>query len=344
MNSNVTVIVPAHNEAERITATLNSVISQTYRPDEIIVVDDNSDDDTVNFARKALRTNISWRVLSTIGGSKAKAQNAALPYVRTKYVIAIDADTILAKDAIEKIVEAMDREHAVAASSWVMTQRQNTWVQKGRTIEYLFSFVWFKKVQNYYQRPLIASGCFNIYQTKVLRAIGGYPEDTLAEDMNATWEIYKRHLGRVLFVEDALAYTDDPEKLGQLKNQLARWSCAYFQNYKKHHDDLMREDWMAGFLLTTQMVNSVMGSIFYLIILGLFFVDPIFALLLLSVDICLIGVVASIGGKRFGLEKRVWLWIPSWFLVTVINSYYFLKYMMVTGMLNKSIKCYIKGH
>src|ERR1043166_4109252 len=101
VSTELTVIVPAYNEAATIADTIRSLRSQTVPPDEIIVVDDCSYDATGEVARQLGATVI--RPASNTG-SKAGAQNVGLQHVVTRYTMAIDADTTLAPDAIERLL------------------------------------------------------------------------------------------------------------------------------------------------------------------------------------------------------------------------------------------------
>jgi biofilm PGA synthesis N-glycosyltransferase PgaC len=56
--------------------------------------------------------------------------------------------------------------------------------ERGRYIEYLFAFTIYKPIQDDYERPMIASGCFSMYRTDVLRELKGWPSRALAEDMD----------------------------------------------------------------------------------------------------------------------------------------------------------------
>src|SRR6186997_80292 len=97
----VTVIVPAYNEGATLGDTLISLLTQTVAPAEIIVVDDCSTDDTADVAAR-----LGVRVLRPPAntGSKAGAQSFALGHVKTAFVMAIDADTTLAPQAIERLL------------------------------------------------------------------------------------------------------------------------------------------------------------------------------------------------------------------------------------------------
>src|SRR5689334_20063996 len=113
----LTVMVPAYNEAGSIAATILSLQRQTCPPHEIIVIDDGSTDDTAEVAR-SLGVTVLRPPSNT--GSKAGAQSFALPYVETELVMAVDADTTLAPDAIALLLPALDDPRVVAACGTVL--------------------------------------------------------------------------------------------------------------------------------------------------------------------------------------------------------------------------------
>jgi len=99
------VIVPAYNEAAHIADTVRSVQEQTRPPQSIVVVDDCSDDGTGEIARSLGATVLRP---PTNTGSKAGAQNFALDSVRTDFVMVLDADTTLDREAIAKVLPAFE--------------------------------------------------------------------------------------------------------------------------------------------------------------------------------------------------------------------------------------------
>lgn len=172
--SDLTIIIPAHNESKSIADTILSLKAQTMPAKEIIVVDDCSTDDTGAVAAFLGATTITP---PTNTGSKAGAQNFALPRVCTEFTMAIDADTVLAPDAIEELSQAFFDSKVAAASGFVIPRYIKTLWEKGRYIEYLLAFTWYKPLQDYYEKPLISSGCFSMYRTEILKKMGGvvYP-------------------------------------------------------------------------------------------------------------------------------------------------------------------------
>jgi N-acetylglucosaminyltransferase len=143
MRRSVTVIVPAHDEEEGLPATLESVLGQTVPPEQVIVVDDASSDGTGDVARsycvQVLRPPQNL-------GSKARAQNYALPHCTSELVLAVDADTVLAEDYIERIIPAFDDPAVVVAAGNVQTRFARTVWVRGRSVEYLFGFHWHTKL------------------------------------------------------------------------------------------------------------------------------------------------------------------------------------------------------
>jgi N-acetylglucosaminyltransferase len=230
MSRTLSVIVPAHNEEAGLPATLEALLRQTVPPDEILVVDDGSVDRTGEVARSYGVTVLTPpRNL----GSKAKAQNHALPHCAGELVLAVDADTVLAPDYIEKIKPVFDDPDVVVAAGNVQTRFSRTAWERGRSIEYLFGFHWHRPIQNAANSPMVCSGCCSVFRREPLVAFGGFPERTIVEDMDYTWsqQIAGR---RAVYVADAVAWAADPETLTYLRKQVWRWMAGFFQNVRLH--------------------------------------------------------------------------------------------------------------
>src|SRR3989454_8253638 len=150
----LTVIIPAYNEAEFVGDTIQSLLAQTVPPDQIILVDDGSTDGTGDVGRRAGITVIRPPHNT---GSKAGAQTFALPWVRTQLVMAIDADTTLEPTAVERLMRSFRDSGVGAACGFVLPRRIKTLWERGRFVEYLFAFTFYKQVQEYYRRPMISS-------------------------------------------------------------------------------------------------------------------------------------------------------------------------------------------
>jgi cellulose synthase/poly-beta-1,6-N-acetylglucosamine synthase-like glycosyltransferase len=139
----VTAIIPAYNEAASIAATIRSLQAQTCPMSEIIVVDDCSTDDT---GRIALEHGATLLRPPHNTGSKAGAQSYALSYVQTEFCIAIDADTEVSPDGVGLLMQPFTDADVAATCGFVIPRHIKTVWERGRYIEYLFAFTFFKAV------------------------------------------------------------------------------------------------------------------------------------------------------------------------------------------------------
>jgi biofilm PGA synthesis N-glycosyltransferase PgaC len=256
----VTVLVPAYNEAASLADTIRSLQAQTLPPEEIIVIDDCSTDDTAGVARACGATVIRPPANT---GSKAGAQTFAIPWVRTELVMAIDADTTLAPDAVETLLPAFDDPDVAAACGFVLPRFVNTMWERGRYIEYLLAFTWYKPIQDFYEKPMISSGCFSMYRTDALRAVGGWSARTLAEDMDLTWTFYQRG-HRVRFLPEAVCYPIEPHIFSFMRKQLKRWSHGFIQNVGLHWRGLLDVPYLRT-AVAVGMWDATVASLAYLV-------------------------------------------------------------------------------
>jgi biofilm PGA synthesis N-glycosyltransferase PgaC len=336
----VTVIIPAFNEAGTIADTIKSLREQTVQPAAVLVVDDCSDDDTGTMAA-SLGATVLRPPVNT--GSKAGAQTFALPEVDTPLTMAIDADTTLAPDAIEKLLAAFDDPEVAAASGFVLPRHVHTIWERGRYIEYLFAFTFFKQVQDFYDASLISSGCFSMYRTSELRKLGGWPTRTMAEDMDLTWSFYEAG-SKVRFVPEAICYPIEPHDLGFMRKQLRRWSHGFIQNVRLHWHGILPH----GFLRSTVAVawwDALVASFAFLVALPLLFalVSPWFALgYVLDGPAVLVPVVLA-AARRKEL-KRALLSFPCFYPLRLLNAVIMLTAAFREFVLRRPLLVYEKGH
>jgi biofilm PGA synthesis N-glycosyltransferase PgaC len=337
----LTVIVPAYNEAASVADTIRSLQMQTVPPTEIIVVDDGSTDATSEVAR-ACGVSVVRPPSNT--GSKAGAQMFALPMVRTAFTMAIDADTTLAPDAIEKLIPAFDDPNVVAACGYVLPRHVKSMWERGRYIEYLFAFSFYKQVQDHFGKPTISSGCFSMYRTDPLREAGGWSQRTLAEDMDLTWTFYQRGWG-VRFIPEAISYPIEPHDLHFMRSQLRRWSHGFVQNVRLHWRGVLAVPFLR-YSVAVALWDATVATAAYFVAL------PLLALLLgtawplvgYAIDIPVLLVPVLAGAIPRHEVRRALASMPGFLALRVLNTAYFVEAVWSEVIRGRRFAVYEKGH
>jgi biofilm PGA synthesis N-glycosyltransferase PgaC len=238
----VSILIAAFNEEDSIHDTLESLTRQRYEGElQILVIDDGSTDHTI--ARvNAAREDLSWPAHFTLellpmprNGGKARALTAGLEHARHELVITIDADTMVFRDALTRLVSnqltSPPNTAATAGTVLVRNSRRNL-LTRLQEWDYFLGIAVVKRVQSLLQGTLVAQGAFSIYRRDVLRAVGGWPE-TVGEDIVLTWAILERGY-RVGYAEDAFVFTNVPITFTSYFQQRKRWSRGLIEAFKRH--------------------------------------------------------------------------------------------------------------
>lgn len=163
------VIIPAYNEAGFLSHTLQSLAAAMRalpHPGEIVVVDNNSTDDTGDIAR-GLGARVVFEPINQI----SRARNAGAAAAHGKFFIFVDADTEVCADVLGQALEQM-REAQVCGGGATVTMSHPHWFP-ARVLA-----AW-----NYFsRRTRIAAGCFLFCRRDAFTACGGFSEKVYASE------------------------------------------------------------------------------------------------------------------------------------------------------------------
>lgn len=230
----VTVLIPLYNAQNSIKETVNSIINQKYCGNILIyMIDDGSTDDYLPIV-KSMNLDSKITLIKSPHVGKAKALNEALKYVRTKYTITVDSDTVLHPLAIKNIVQKLensDKNTAAVAGCLLVKNAKKNFITKLQEWDYTLGIFGVKLYQGNYNSTLVAQGAFSIYKTNILKQIGGW-QNCVGEDIVLTWELLSRGY-TTSFAKDAIALTEVPESLKDLKRQRKRWARGMIEAFKK---------------------------------------------------------------------------------------------------------------
>jgi cellulose synthase/poly-beta-1,6-N-acetylglucosamine synthase-like glycosyltransferase/peptidoglycan/xylan/chitin deacetylase (PgdA/CDA1 family)/spore germination protein YaaH len=256
----IDVMVAAFNEVTVINRTIESLLTSRDIDVRVLVIDDGSTDGTWEAVKAAYGTDPRVRLRRKANGGKASALNVALAEATAPIVVGVDADTQLSPDALSKLAAWFADPRVGAVAGNVKVGNRHNVVTRWQALEYITS-------QNVDRRALarlnavtVVPGAIGGWRTGVLKAVGGYRSDTLAEDMDLTWRV--REAGWVIANEpEALAFTEAPDSLGGLLKQRFRWSFGTLQCLWKHRRSLFRHGWFGGLALPSLWLFQIAGQV-----------------------------------------------------------------------------------
>ena len=98
----ISVIVPCYNQGIYLKETIQSALASTYRPLEIIIINDGSTDDSLELARVLETQHPEVRVLDQANGGVTKARNTGIAAAQGEYILPVDGDDLIAATYIEQ--------------------------------------------------------------------------------------------------------------------------------------------------------------------------------------------------------------------------------------------------
>lgn len=260
----VSIIVPAHNEGKVIERNIESLISLSYSNKEIIVVDDNSSDDTYLKAKPyAARGDIILVRRREPHSNKAMAVKYGSAFASGEIIVCIDADTILQNEGLVRIVEPFSDPKVVGVAGNVRVYNTRSLLEKIQSYEYLVAMEMGRKFQSLLQILLIIPGAFGAFRRKVMKAIGGIDTDTITEDFDFVLKLRKTGY-KIVFAQKAIAWTVVPNTLSGWFRQRVRWAYGQLQSIKKHKDLLFNTKY--GLRSILSLFDILLMDIFLLFI------------------------------------------------------------------------------
>jgi cellulose synthase/poly-beta-1,6-N-acetylglucosamine synthase-like glycosyltransferase/peptidoglycan/xylan/chitin deacetylase (PgdA/CDA1 family)/spore germination protein YaaH len=249
----VSVLIPCFNEEAVIVASVRRILASTWPNLEVLVLDDGSKDATAARVEAAFGDNPRVRLMRFPNGGKARALNRGLAVASGEIVVALDADTQFPPETIGRLARWFaDPKIGAVAGNALVGNRVNL-ITRWQALEYVTA-------QNLERRALAAldvitvvPGAVGAWRRLAVEALGGFPDETLAEDQDLTIAV-QRQGWRVAFDADARAYTEAPHTVRGLLKQRFRWSFGTLQCVWKHRGALFNVNRpMLGFVALPQV-------------------------------------------------------------------------------------------
>ena len=228
----ISLLVPAYNEEASIADSIRSMLQLNYANVEIVVINDGSKDGTLAVLQREFglepfpqamherlqtqpvravyrsRLHPTLRVIDKENGGKADSLNAGINLARHELFCGVDADSILERDSLQKVVKPFLRDPRVVASGGTVRVANGCDIEGGfltrvnlprnlwalfQVVEYLRAFLFGRLGWSQLNAMLIISGAFGLFRKDVVIEVGGYKPKTIGEDMELVVRMH-RHL------------------------------------------------------------------------------------------------------------------------------------------------------
>jgi len=279
----LSLIAPAYNEGKTIEENIQSLLSLNYSNYEVIIVNDGSKDNSMEIMIKTyyLEIDSDFRfhpylktkeikgiyrsknpafkkliVVDKMNGGKSDALNVGINISSKPYIVCIDVDCIIEKDALLKMAKPFleNFKGRVIATGGVIRIANSCKISNGRlievnvpapflpriqVIEYLRAFLLGRMAWAKLDGLLLISGAFGMFDKEVVIQAGGYDHKTVGEDMELVMRMRRFMIETnqkyiVSYIPDPLCWTEAPDNFSILGKQRSRWTRGTMESLWKH--------------------------------------------------------------------------------------------------------------
>lgn len=261
----VAIIVPCYNEEHTIASTIHSLLSLHYPKDklEVVVVDDGSRDRTLEIA-KAFETNPQVHVFHKENGGKHTAMNVGLSHISAELIGCLDADSIVAPEALLTVVPVFDNENVAAVTPGIHVKEPANLLQHMQKVEYrlsLFNRFMLAAIGSAFITP----GPFSIFRTSIVRNLGGWHHGYSTEDMEMALRMQDAGF-LIANAPRAIVHTSTPRTLRHLFNQRVRWTYGWLRNAVDYRHMIgNRKYGNLGIIILPSALISIGAAIYFFI-------------------------------------------------------------------------------
>lgn len=306
------VIIPCFNEEKTIERGIAYLKHIDYPHLDITIINDGSKDRTLDILKEKLLLSVIDRqytpriptqsvkkifrsqcgkfiVVDKFNGGKADTLNCGINLTQSHLVCCVDADTIIKKDALKKMVYPFLQDPGMVAAGGSVRIKNDSDGLRGfpnrlrapdkmistlQAIEYIRSINIARNSLAIFNANLIISGAFGVFRTEILREIGGYEKFSKGEDLELLTRIHFNRLSqkkryRIAQIYGADSFTNAPESIRELKSQRKRWQVGLVSTLRTHFFKFFKHPFssITFFSLPYYLLFEVLSPIVQLLIL-----------------------------------------------------------------------------
>jgi cellulose synthase/poly-beta-1,6-N-acetylglucosamine synthase-like glycosyltransferase len=328
----VSVIVPAYNEGTVLESAIDALLRIDYPTFEVIIVDDGSTDDTLAIARRleGRHASIEVRVFTKANGGKATALNTGIAQARFGFVLCMDADSAIAPDSLREAMPHFRDQAVGAVAGNVKVVNRENWLTRLQALEYIEGLNMPRRAQGFIAAVNIVPGPVGLFRVEALQEVGGYDNDTFAEDADLTLKLISAGW-KIVYEENAVAWTQAPTRVLDLVQQRYRWTRGILQAVRKRKWILLKPFpdfplWLSGMEMAFEgilwPVLNVYGHLFFALVAMLYGVGEL--LLYWWILLTLLDLVAAL--VTVSMEEESLSLVP----LAIVYRFFFILFLDVT--------------
>ena len=254
------VLIASRNEEDVIGHLVKSLLNQNYPKDlyDVYVIPNNCTDETEKVAKKAGAKIIKCTVPTKSKGEVLKFTFEKLSKSKDidAYVI-FDADNVVHPDFLSKMNDALCEGYKVAQGFRDSKNPGDNWISGSYSIFYWIQNFFFSKARMQMGGSASINGTGFMIKKEIIDEYG-FNTYTLTEDVEFTAQCALRGI-KVMFVEDAITYDEQPTEFKASWKQRKRWSMGNIQCFRRYNKDLFRTYSKTGFIPCLDMLLSFMA-------------------------------------------------------------------------------------
>ena len=327
-STHISVIIPARNEEENISACLESVSNQTYAQHlfEVIVIDDFSKDRTGEIVNSFSNKNVSLLSLKDfakegeLNSYKKKAIGIAVSKAKGELIVTTDADCIVQNKWLETIACFYEKHHPVFIAAPVAYHGENNFLKIFQSLDFM-TLQGITGASVYKKFHRMCNGANLAYEKKVFLEVDGFAGiDNIAsgDDMLLMHKIFNRYPEKVLFLNsvDAIVQTNPAGTLKEFLNQRIRWASKA---------DRYTDKKITGVLLLVYLFNV---WIFFIGLLSFFYHQIFFLFIGVVIAKTIVELFFLYPVAIFFNKKKLLWWFP-------LAQPFHILYTILAGWLGK---------
>lgn len=260
----VSIHLPFHNEKKVAARIIESCLHFDYPEGkfEIIIIDDSNDGTTkiANFFKKHYSSVVRVFHRQERQGFKAGALNLALKHSKGEFIVVFDADYVPPQHFLKTVIPYLlsDKKAAFVQTRCSHLNQNYNWVTKAAALA--IDWFWKREQKARYETGVFThfGGTGAVFRKQVINEAGGWPEDTLVEDLDLSIKLQLNNW-QYIYLHHISCQGEIPPSLQILSKQQFRWAKGFTQCLIKHYKDILK----SKLLSLNQKIETILQLAIY---------------------------------------------------------------------------------